>query len=197
MIRGNASGSSLEEFRKRVGFINLPVPFIGCVNHFSIHKISNSSEMSKWATFDKYYDRPIPRRILEEAGVPGHLFGQKKIAISTHFRYTGIEGSAPERALSEKSYSAFCDFIKHFPTMENFFERFFSRLKVGIYRINYRIVHSEKIRFLCRKMGIKPLQDIYISEKYRKKVTKNCLLFYWAVSELKQRYGLDASVCRR
>ena len=32
IVRGDPSGGSLAEFRLRVGFLNLPVPFIGCVN---------------------------------------------------------------------------------------------------------------------------------------------------------------------
>jgi hypothetical protein len=70
-------GSSLGEFRLRVGFVHVPVPFIGFERRADILAISNSEEMRPWMVGTDY-DRPIPRRILEEKGVPRHLFGQTK-----------------------------------------------------------------------------------------------------------------------
>ena len=72
------SGNNMSEFRLRVGFIHLPVPFCGALRGPSIHKITRSQEMKTWSRGSKY-DRPIARRIAEEAGVPGELFGQRKI----------------------------------------------------------------------------------------------------------------------
>jgi hypothetical protein len=83
IVRGDVSGTSLGEFRLRVGFIHLPLPFLGCASHPSIHRISRSEEMKAWCLGGDY-DRPIPRRICEEAGIDRCLFGQKKkrVAIS-------------------------------------------------------------------------------------------------------------------
>ena len=79
--RGDVSGSSLAEFRLVEGFIHLPLPFCGATHHDQIRAISNSAEMLPFAIGGPY-DRPIPRRIAEEAGVQRDLFGQKKKAIS-------------------------------------------------------------------------------------------------------------------
>jgi hypothetical protein len=69
IARGDPSGGSMAEFRLRVGFVNLPIPFIGCRQQASIHQISNSGAMGRWSV-GGHYDRPIPRRMAEEAGIP-------------------------------------------------------------------------------------------------------------------------------
>jgi hypothetical protein len=71
------NGDSLGEFRLRLGFIHVPVPYFSAIRHPALHAISNAPEMRPW-TLGNDYDRPIPRRILEELGVPRRLFGQSK-----------------------------------------------------------------------------------------------------------------------
>jgi hypothetical protein len=80
--RGDISGSSLSEFRLRLPFIHLPLPFVGCRHWPDIRQISQSEEMLPYRVGNKY-DRPIPRRILEEKGVSREMFGQQKNAVST------------------------------------------------------------------------------------------------------------------
>ena len=79
--RGDLSGSSLTEFRLRVGFAHAPLPFIGAFCHADISRITRSTEMASFSVGGAY-DRPIPRRLAEEAGVPRGLFGQRKEAVS-------------------------------------------------------------------------------------------------------------------
>jgi hypothetical protein len=71
------TGSSLGEFRLRAGFLHCPVPFLGAVLHPALHAISRSPEMAPW-TLHSGYDRPVPRRILEEKGVPRGSFARAK-----------------------------------------------------------------------------------------------------------------------
>jgi hypothetical protein len=75
------SGASLQEFRLWKDFIHVPVPMIGARRHPEIAAISRASEMSAYLLHNGY-DRPIPRCILEQAGVPRSLFGQHKRAAS-------------------------------------------------------------------------------------------------------------------
>jgi hypothetical protein len=77
IIRGDASGTSLAEFRLRLGFIHLPVPFMGCIHHPSVHAISNSAELRPWSIGNNY-DRPIPRRICEDYGILAIFLGNRK-----------------------------------------------------------------------------------------------------------------------
>jgi hypothetical protein len=80
--RGDSTGASLGEFRLRVGFLHIPVPMLAFRAHAKIRAINRSPEMEPWRLHTNY-DRPIPRRIAEEAGVPRDLFGNKKRAAAT------------------------------------------------------------------------------------------------------------------
>jgi hypothetical protein len=75
-------GGSLQEFRLQRNFIHIPVPIIGTRRHSQVFAISRMEEMKPY-TLNNDYDRPIPRRIVEESGVPRELFGQEKKAAST------------------------------------------------------------------------------------------------------------------
>jgi hypothetical protein len=70
-------GLALGEFRRRVGFIDFPLASSGGIHAPAIYAIGRSKTMKPWSVGGNY-DKPIPRRIAEEAGVPRHLFGQTK-----------------------------------------------------------------------------------------------------------------------
>jgi hypothetical protein len=84
LARGDISGSSLQEFRLNRNFIHIPVPMIGARRHAEITAISRKEEMLPYR-LNNHYDRPIPRRLLEESGVSRELFGQEKKAASILF----------------------------------------------------------------------------------------------------------------
>jgi len=71
------AGLSLSEFRLKQGIFHCPVPFWGCLKSQQIQRISLAEEMAPWR-LGGGYDRPIPRRILEEATVPRGLFAKRK-----------------------------------------------------------------------------------------------------------------------
>jgi hypothetical protein len=77
LARPDPGGSSLGEFRIRVGFLHVPVPMMGAHRHPRLYAISSSEEMQPWSLASAY-NRPIPRRIVEDKGVPRELFGQVK-----------------------------------------------------------------------------------------------------------------------
>jgi hypothetical protein len=62
-------------------FIHVPVPMIGARRHTEVSLISRSAEMAPYR-IGTDYDRPIPRRVLEDRGVPRSSFGQRKKAAS-------------------------------------------------------------------------------------------------------------------
>ncbi len=79
-FRANSNaGLSMSEFRLHRGVFHCLVPFWGSRRAQQIQDISYSPEMAPWSLGGKY-DRPIPRRILEEAGVPRGSFGTRKDA---------------------------------------------------------------------------------------------------------------------
>lgn len=77
----NNSGLPLTEYRLRSGFQHVPVPMLGLHQLDDIQAVASSPEMAAW-TLGGPYDRPIPRRIVEEAGVPRGAFGASKKGVS-------------------------------------------------------------------------------------------------------------------
>jgi hypothetical protein len=73
------AGSTLLEFRLRIGFFNFNPLYTAGLHVSALHAISRSEEMKPWRIGGDY-DRPIPRRILEEAGISRTLFGVDKAA---------------------------------------------------------------------------------------------------------------------
>lgn len=191
IVRGDPSGASLGEFRLRVGFLNLPIPFIGCTQHESIKEISNSPTMRPWAVENTRYDRPIPRRIAEEAGVPRHLFGQKKKAIARPYQTTGARNPELSRVLTPASYQAFSSFAVDIPLFASFWERIGFSVMHALYRFNLRIVCSVKLAALMGALGFKLPSKPIIPWKYSKPRTKHCLVFHWGYAMIKARYPQD------
>jgi hypothetical protein len=181
IIRGDASGVSLAEFRLRLGFIHMPVPFLGCVHHPSIHVISNSAEMRSWSNGNNY-DRPIPRRICEEHGIPGNLFGQQKKAISrpfVHYLYT---------MMSEASYRDFMDFTNSIPIFRHWDEWAFFVFMQGLYYINFQFIRA--MAASSRRLGIGFLMEPIVSEKFKGPPKLNVLTFHWGIEKIRTRYTI-------
>lgn len=82
--RADHGGHGMGEVRLEVGFINIPFFFIGARLREKIIEVTASPEMDPWRLKNNY-DRPILRRIAEEAGVPRSFFGQKKNATALVF----------------------------------------------------------------------------------------------------------------
>ena len=80
IVRKDASGLGLSEYRLHAGFANCAPAFWAARQVADIAEIGRSDEMAPWR-LGHSYDRPIPRRILEEAGVPRRAFGTVKRAM--------------------------------------------------------------------------------------------------------------------
>ena len=68
---------ALSEIRLKTGFIHCPMLLWLARFRNSLMSISDSENMRKWSVGD-VYDRPVPRRIIEDRGVPRSLFGNIK-----------------------------------------------------------------------------------------------------------------------
>ena len=89
LVRKDCSGSNMTEHRLRHGYTLFPVPFVGGTHHDQILRITLSDEMAPYRIGGEY-DRPIPRRILEERGIPRGAFGQVKKGYSICFNYSSV-----------------------------------------------------------------------------------------------------------
>jgi hypothetical protein len=86
VVRGDTTALMLTEIRLKSGFVNVAVPSLLARGIRDIAALSAAPEMAPWRRGGDY-DRPIPRRILEEAGVPARLFGRRKKAIVRTYSY--------------------------------------------------------------------------------------------------------------
>ncbi|MDV3503504.1 hypothetical protein [Marinobacter sp. M-5] len=77
--RKDSTGLGFCEHRLVKGVIHCPVPFWGIRHIGDIKRLSEDVAMQPWSVGGDY-DRPVPRRIAEEAGIPRELFGQTKSA---------------------------------------------------------------------------------------------------------------------
>ncbi len=80
------SGLNLTEIRLVTGFFNVSIPYIYARGRIDALKISRSEEMNKWK-LNNDYDRPIPRRIVESAGISRSMFGMEKKHITTKYMW--------------------------------------------------------------------------------------------------------------
>jgi hypothetical protein len=76
------SGSGLAEWRLHHGAFFAAVPYFGASRWDCLMKINASKAMDPWRVGGNY-DRPIPRRIVEERGVEREAFGRKKSLTSS------------------------------------------------------------------------------------------------------------------
>jgi hypothetical protein len=84
LTKWDLSGHGLAEVRLKTGLIQAAIPVIGSRHRDSILRITENQEMVPWRLGTRY-DRPIPRRIAEEAGVARDMFGQVKLASVVDF----------------------------------------------------------------------------------------------------------------
>jgi len=73
----------------KVRSLSINVPILGIKTHPLLQRFWNAkwlpTKVKQWR-YRGTYDRPIPRRIAEEAGIPRNAFGQKKLAAATLVR---------------------------------------------------------------------------------------------------------------
>lgn len=193
---GDRSGSSLTEFRLRTGFVHFPVPLATYTQHPSLHRISNSREMEPWSIGDRRsfspevllgrkgpgYDRPIPRRIVEEEGVPRDLFGQQKRAVSQPFYHD----EDLDEIMSTRSLEEFRSFLRRFDLPPGGIEETVHRITSALYRVLQ--VPFKVTRRLAVYLG-EPI-DITLPwpDRYKEPLSENLYTFHWALETVRRRY---------
>jgi hypothetical protein len=76
-LSGDITGISLTEFRLFRGIFHCAPAWWGARHGLEVQALSFSEDMEPW-TLHNSYDRPIPRRLVEEAGISRRAFGQTK-----------------------------------------------------------------------------------------------------------------------
>lgn len=103
----NHLGSS--ERKLWLGYISVPMPLFGASSWTSIQKISLSEEMNPWS-LNNGYDRPIPRRICESAGLSRNMFGFEKHGAGFTYKYDWM--NRIKRRMSHNASLSFQDYVR-------------------------------------------------------------------------------------
>jgi hypothetical protein len=187
IIRCDASGSGLTEFRLRVGFIHLPLAFLGCTSHSSIHRISTSAEMKPWSLMNKY-DRLIPRRLLEEAGVPRKLFGTKKRAATVDLREEDMK-AVMRRESMEDFWRYSGEHWNHYVVINAMMTKLIGYIHKSNQFLNRQISDAFE-----HWLGVHLKLPLFVPHRLRVLtygyVRRESLLFHWAVEKLLPRYSV-------
>jgi len=85
LARSDTSGLSLAEFRLWCGALHVPVPTLGYHLALQILALAERPEMAPWRV-EGYYDKPVARRILVEAGVPEGALARESRAATVLWR---------------------------------------------------------------------------------------------------------------
>ena len=182
-------GGTLTEFRLRAGFVHMPIPLLTFTRHADVQRIGLSEEMSPWR-LGRNYDRPVPRRIAEEAGIPRELFGLRKKAVTQPFWGRG----KLEAMMTRNSW--------------NDFQTFKDSVQLNKIRLSdilpsaiaeARIWSFRKIRYEGKGYYVRRLKlawiipllafDVATPNSASFKGKENCQLFHWAISKVSERYG--------
>lgn len=124
-----------------IGYISVPMPLYGASTWTSIQMISQSEEMMSWS-LDSDYDRPIPRRIVEEAGVSRKMFGIKKHGAGIVLRYDW--GGRAKTRMSISASESFDEYLKKYkrPHPIQTIKYFIKARKIYLNRIGIRVKDS-------------------------------------------------------
>jgi hypothetical protein len=169
------AGSSMTEFRLRVGFLNFPPLFTGAQHIAEIQRIANSEAMRPWSVGGDY-DRPIARRVLEEAGVPRELFGCKKMA-------GGVLPLTRVRDLTPASREDFLAFHAARPPSSWLVRK--TLLLRALYRLDRRT--SRRLAKLLGALVVPAQQSLLVSPRYGQRPSATWL-FRWGFHRIKDRY---------
>ena len=180
-VRSTTSTSYLE-YRLRVGYFSFGVPFIGAIHRLALQSIAESDDMKPWSIGGSY-DRPLQRRILEQAGVERDTFGQQKMA-SLYLR--GGERSAAK-----------------LPEFKDFFQRMgapawalHNRKPLSEFRfLPLDLIYGLSIRLSGkRKRLYKWLLPLTLhTDRWAWSPSRNSnsyYLFHWGFDQIKHRYDL-------
>lgn len=181
--RGDPSGNTLAEFRLHAGFVHAVVPMIGAEHHPAIDAISKSGEMDAWRVPGSY-DRPIPRRIAEEAGVPRQAFGQKKLAVSAPLEELLAD---PCALMSPETAEDFREYVREHPLRASAGRRAGWRVRNRLERARWVWLRA------MQKAGLPPFTSVlatpFVSRRHLYPALPIETTFHWANDRLAERYA--------
>jgi hypothetical protein len=191
MASWDCAGADMLYFRTRVGFLHLAVPSIGYSEYASLLRIANSEEMRPYSLHRAEYDRPIPRRILEEAGVARELFAQSKKFAARSLKYsspTVVVEPELRPVMAATSYMHFCAWAEPIKLFSSRLDRLIFTLMHKLYWLNIRFIRSKKVRTVAGHLGLGLPAAPWLPARFSKERTRHRLLFHWGMEQIKPRH---------
>lgn len=165
-VRRDPSSLGFCEFRLFKGAFQCPMPFWGVRHSQQVRAITATEEMRPWYMM-RDHDKPIARRIVEEAGVPRRLFGllNKNTSLEKRFPW-------PQSPDARNGFREYLRRRGRFAPPD-----WLARLTGATAQVEILLYRN-----VLRKLGIRrgPLPW--------EKMAARALLFQWANHELKRRY---------
>lgn len=159
----------LHDFGLRAGVAFVHLPMVGATHAAAIHRITGSDEMRPWSVGGRY-DRPIARRILEEAGIPGSAFARDKRAVVALVLTPDLE----------RDFEAFWTAtLRSLPRATRWRYRLAARYAPGVLRRAGRMARRLRLQRLGR-VEKRWATYLRLPQAYR---------FHWAVGHLTRRFG--------
>ncbi len=169
---GDYSGGSLGEHRLRTDYLHVPLPFFGALGHFGTPLFVGQPDMQPFFV-GGHYDRPIPRRIAEEAGIRRGTFALAKQGAATMLQRSGRAGFAPATAVA----------IERFGAAEGRRVSFAVMPGVGRpTRALIKLTRKVPLDWLARRLEQRRLSRAHFEPRFGN------LLLRWAVSVVAPRY---------
>lgn len=174
LSRKDFSACSVTEFRLRLDYIDMAIPMFGMTQLPSIAAITNSPEMRPYSV-GGYYDKPIPRRMLEEAGFARGSFAATKRASTALIHQYGAALMAPASIRSLREFAA-----AEGRKVDLSPRRRPSRVDRGLMRL-FRMMHMRRLAapFEAHQRNI-----------VRHRPDTGNLLFRWGVANIRSRYDV-------
>lgn len=174
-IKMSIAAEQNPEHYLRNNTIAISVPLILGYEWPSIYEINNSSEMEKYSVGGEY-DRPIPRRFVEEKGVPRKAFGFKKHGAGFTYRFQPTLKSVKSK-MSLTSYNSLLDYSKSIKR---------NRLKYYTYVCKYYMKNFPTyFNYVMHRLH-SPFK-IKCTSKYMSSPIAS-LLILWGMNEMIKRY---------
>lgn len=142
--------------------------------------------MRPWALGNDY-DRPIPRRMLEEIGVSRTSFGRTKKAITQPLWFN----EPLDRLMAPRSYSSFAAFVSDIPLFNGPVDALSFRVMRLLYELNLRV--NWRLERWAWRVGRRAGERVLIPDRYSQDLTESALTLHWGLDRTMRRYA-DAIV---
>jgi hypothetical protein len=166
-------GATLREFRLRAGTIQFAPLYVGWQHGTVMRAIARSETLRPWSVGGDY-DRPVARRILEEAGVPREAFGMHKRGGA----YLYVRAPKDLCPASRDDYFAFLRELRPSPAL---LRRM--RLLRAAYKANRDVLEWFGVRTSSRR-GV---PGLVVPRRYHL-APKAGFLFHWGFARMSGRY---------